>query len=270
MVHLSARTDLQGRTLAEYDSNVDGTMNVARMLAENTAVNRAIFASSMLVCRNGYTPASDDDYCPSTAYGKSKVEGERQLRRFNPDYGWCIVRPTSIWGPWFEAPYRAFFLAVCAGHYVHPQSAPVYKHMGFVHNTVQQLLGLLQDHRVNQEVFYLGDYERYSTHQLANCIQDQSNAPHLRELPLSLMRLAAQVGDLLAYGGMSSVPLTSFRLQNMLTGSGFSTERLEAVTGPLRFSMKTGVQSTLRWLSEHKLLRRRIPESVFEVQTLRP
>jgi len=35
----------------------------------------------MLVCKLGYQPVSDNDYSPTNAYGKSKVEGEKKLEQ---------------------------------------------------------------------------------------------------------------------------------------------------------------------------------------------
>jgi hypothetical protein len=50
-----------------------------------------------------------------------------------------MVRPTSIWGPWFEIPYRTFFDATARGRYLHPRGRKVRKSFGYVGNTVYQL-----------------------------------------------------------------------------------------------------------------------------------
>jgi GlcNAc-P-P-Und epimerase len=40
------------------------------------------------------------------------VIGEKLVRDSNMKCSWVIVRPTSVWGPWFEHAYRTFFRLV--------------------------------------------------------------------------------------------------------------------------------------------------------------
>ena len=39
---------------------------------------------------------------PPNLYGESKVIGEKLVQESEINCDWVIVRPTSIWGPWFE------------------------------------------------------------------------------------------------------------------------------------------------------------------------
>jgi len=79
--HLAARTDLDGSALSDYAANTTGVANLLTVLDEGTdPVDRVVIASSRLVCRIGYQPESDEDYCATTAYGASKVETERLVR----------------------------------------------------------------------------------------------------------------------------------------------------------------------------------------------
>lgn len=98
VVHLGARTDLGDNTLAEHASNTWGLEALIESLTAGPRVKGVVFASSRLVCRIGHQPTSDEDYCPTTAYGASKAEGERIVRRAGLAVPWIIVRPTSTWG----------------------------------------------------------------------------------------------------------------------------------------------------------------------------
>src|SRR5579884_1063088 len=80
VVHLAARTDLEGRTIDDYAANTQGE-NLIAAIEGMSGVKRVIFASSRLVCRIGYQPRNDVDYCPTTVYGESKVAGETIVRR---------------------------------------------------------------------------------------------------------------------------------------------------------------------------------------------
>ena len=35
---------------------------------------------------------------------------------------WIIVRPTSIWGPWFDVPYKNLFDAILKGYAFFPKN----------------------------------------------------------------------------------------------------------------------------------------------------
>src|SRR3954468_9583526 len=54
VVHLAARTDLDGKLTEDYNANTVGTANLMAGLNKIQSLRRVIFASSMLVCRPGY------------------------------------------------------------------------------------------------------------------------------------------------------------------------------------------------------------------------
>ena len=86
VIHLAARTDLNGVTLEDYDSNTNGVINLVEALSSLTNVKRVIFASSMYVCISGYNPKNCDDYKPHTVYGESKVITEKIVKNSNHSY----------------------------------------------------------------------------------------------------------------------------------------------------------------------------------------
>lgn len=250
VVHLAARTDLNGATVADYRANTEGVQNVIDAAAAASAA-RVIFASSRLVCRIGYQPTSDLDYQPTTPYGESKVVGEQLVRaiRGRP-FEWTIVRPTSIWGPWFHVPYRNFFDAIRHGRYVHPKGFRVRKSFGYVGNSVHQLEKLLgaAAAAVQDETFYLADYEPIEVLDWGGKVRDAFGAAPIREVPMPAMRAIAGVGDLAAKLGWRSVPLTSFRLDNLVTEMLHDTSNLRTVCGDLPFDLSAGVNRTVGWM----------------------
>ena len=109
--HLAARTDLDGKTVEDYAENFSGTQNLVDAVSALGRLKRIVFASTRLIFRIGYQPKNDTDYCPTTPYGESKILVEKLLRKSTRiPCSWTMVRPTSIWGPWFGIPYKTFFL----------------------------------------------------------------------------------------------------------------------------------------------------------------
>lgn len=250
LVHLAARTDLNGATVADYRANTEGVQNVIDA-ATSASVERVLFASSRLVCRIGYQPRSPVDFLPSTPYGESKVVGEQMVRAIQgKPFEWSIVRPTSIWGPWFHVPYRNFFDAVRHGRYVHPKGVRVRKSFGYVGNSVHQLQCLLSapTMSVHGEMFYLADYEPIEVLSWAGMVRQAFGAAPIRELPMAAMRGMARVGDMFSTLGWRSVPLTSFRLDNLVTEMLHDTANLQAVCESLPFGVDSGVKRTVEWM----------------------
>ena len=250
--HMAARTDLDGGTIDDYAANTVGVANLIAAVLGVTSLQRIVFASSRLVCRIGYEPTSEFDYCPTTPYGESKVIGEKLVRDAMAQLP-CpalIVRPTSIWGPWFDVPYKTFFLTIARGRYVHPGKAKILKSFGFVGNTVHELERLMvaPASAVAGQTFYLGDYPPIDVAVWANAIQRALRVAPLRRVGVGALRAAAWLGDCLKACGWKYSPLTSFRLNNLLTPMVHDLAPLQAVVGALPYSMDEGVQVTVDWL----------------------
>lgn len=251
ILHLAARTDLDGRTIADYRVNEAGVRNILAIAAEQPGIRRVIFASSRMVCPIGYVPTHDEDYRPPNPYGMSKVLGEKVVRDSATRVEWIIVRPTSIWGPWFGVPYRTFFDMIGKGLYFHPGRHDPPKSFGYVENTVFQLHQLLDapSQQVDRRTFYLCDYVPLRPRSWAEMVRTEMGRPPIPTISMPILRCAALVGDLAKRLGWSNPPLTSFRLRNLVTDMAFDTGELEAVCGPLPVPVKTGVERTVAWLS---------------------
>jgi len=250
--HIGARTDLDGRSVDDYAANTIGVENLIAAVEGVTSLRRLIFASSRLVCRIGYTPKNEFDYCPTTPYGESKVIGEKLVRDAISRLP-CpamIVRPTSIWGPWFDVPYKTFFLTIAREQYVHPGAGRILKSFGFVGNTVHELARLIDApaNAVAGKTFYLADYPPINVAVMANTIQQKLGVTPIKSVPVAVLRPAAWAGDCLKAFGWRNPPLTSFRLDNLLTPMVHDLVPLQTVVGALPYSMEEGVRMTVDWL----------------------
>jgi nucleoside-diphosphate-sugar epimerase len=250
---LAARTDLGGKGIEDYEENTQGVANLIDAVRDLPSLKFAVFASSMLVCRMGYVPRDETDYCPNTFYGESKVESERLVRKQAAGlFPWTIVRPTSIWGPWFGVPYRDFFEAVHRGLYLHPRGRRVRRSYGFVLNTVAQLERLASG-SLAQRTVYLADYEPIELKQWALAIQAELGARPVREVPLWILKAGAWCGDAAKQLGYRAPPITSFRLTNLLTEMIHDIGPLRTACGEVPYSMEEGVRITCEWLRSHAI-----------------
>lgn len=249
-IHLAARTDLnETHDIQEYDVNIQGITNIIAACNNSENIKRVIFTSSMLVCKFGYAPKNEDDYNPNTLYGESKVLTEKKIRQSNINPDWLIVRPTSIWGPWFDVPYKNFFNVILTKRFFHPGNRAGTATYGYVGNSIYQIDKLLMadKEKVQGRVFYIGDSPPTNLSEWASEIAVIAGLKKPITIPYFIVRLAALFGDLLSVVKLP-FPLTSFRLMNMTTNNIIDITDTEILVGQPPFSLYAAIQETLKWM----------------------
>jgi nucleoside-diphosphate-sugar epimerase len=249
VLHMAARTDLDGENLLEYDANIKGVENIINATNRTSSIKKIIFASSRLVCEIGYEPMDEFDYKPSTVYGESKIIGEKIVRDAKIENAdWIIVRPTSLWGPWFGVPYKNFFDVIEKKLYYHPKGEKIYKKFGFVLNSVYILNVLLEDDTLNKKTVYLSDFKELEVKNWADMISICFHNKKVKQIPYFVLKTFSVFGDLSKYIGFKSPPLTTFRLNNLTTQMHYNTLEVENIVKELPFSLEKGTNITYEWL----------------------
>ena len=250
IIHLAARTDLDGNTLEDYSANIKGVENVLKAASKCPNLKKILITSSMLVCHTGYYPRNQFDYAPTTLYGESKVKTEEIVWENKPSCDWAILRPTSIWGPWFGVPYRNFFDIVKARRYFHIGHKSCTKTYGNVENAVYQIDQILMSDTRDEKnkVFYLGDEPPIFIEEWANEIAGELGF-RVPRMPMPLLRCAGWFGDFLKLFGLH-FPMTSFRLKNMTTDNIINLSNTMAIAPNPPYSRIEGVRKTLKWMKE--------------------
>lgn len=248
IIHLAARTDLNGENIDDYSSNTLGVENIVRIANELPDLKKILITSSMLVCKTGYMPKNQEDYCPTTLYGESKVLTEKITRAAELTCDWALLRPTSIWGPWFRVPYRNFFDMVRAKRYFHIGHKSCTKTYGYIGNAVYQIESILfsDTSKIHNKVFYLGDAQT-NIEDWANEIAAQEGNRIIR-MPYIIIKMAAVFGDVLRKFNIE-FPMTSFRLNNMTTDNIVDLSNTDKIAPNRPYTRKEGINNTIRWLA---------------------
>ncbi len=256
VIHLAARTDLdETKDIDGYKVNIQGVRNLMEICKEFKSINRVVIASSMLVCKLGYIPSNIDDYLPSTLYGESKVLTEKITKEYE-EINWVLVRPTSIWGPWFGAPYNGFFKLVRSGRYLNlSRKNAAIKTYGYVQNTCRQIHALMLSNNtdVRHNYFYLGDNPPINISDWANFICELELKRKPLIAPIILLKCAAKIGDIFKKLGIN-FPMTSFRFSNMTTDHILNLDRTNHILEEqnilgLELDLKKNTRDTLKWLN---------------------
>lgn len=255
VVHLAARADLrETRNLGGYASNIDGVRNVLAAIRQTDSVSRAIYTSSQLVCPIGYVPRHDHDYCPSTLYGQSKVLTEQIVRdEAGGGVEWCIVRPTTVWGPHMNEHYLALLRHIRSGRFFHVGRDPLVKSYGYVGNVAFQYYKLLEAPAgaIQGRTFFVADYEPLSLRAYLEALSEQLRGCGLPTVPVALARMLATFGDALNQVGWKTFPFNRFRLRNILTEYTVDLASTREVCGALPYTFEDGVAETVAWFQSN-------------------
>lgn len=254
-LHLAARTDLnETKSIQGYASNIEGVTNTIKILNNLKDIIRIIFASSRMVCKIGYLPKNENDFCPPNLYGKSKQIGEQIVRSSGLNKEWVIVRPTSIWGEWFDVPYKNFFDTIYYGTYYNPGNVNPAKSFGYVGNSIYQLDKLLSCNSalINKKTLYLCDYPPLKVLDWARLINTEfQRTKDVKIIPYKILKIIALVGDILYKIGWHNIPLQSFRFSNLITEMVYPTAELYQIVGNLPYTLNEGVKRTVYWYLKH-------------------
>ncbi len=254
IIHLAAKTDLLGKTLNEYSANIQGVENIMNISIKLNKLKKIIIASSMLVCKLGYFPKNFNDYNPNTLYGESKVLTEKIVKKFKNS--WIIIRPTSIWGPWFGEPYKNFFRLVLLGVYFNISKIDsANKTFGYVKNTSNQILEMCLSKNKNliHDYFYLGDKQSINITDWANEIRNISGKRSLITINKNLFKILCLAGDFLYKYLRINTPLNSFRFKNMTTDNIIDLSKLDKFYDDNNQNdFQTNISETISWLNNNK------------------
>ncbi|WP_343695591.1 NAD(P)-dependent oxidoreductase [Flavobacterium sp.] len=253
IVHLAARTDLDGKSIEDYNANILGVDNLLKIANELNNLKKILITSSMLVCHTGYYPKNQFDYTPSTIYGESKVLTEKIVWDNKPVCDWAILRPTSIWGPWFGTPYKNFFEMVISRKYFHIGDRGCTKTYGFIGNAIYQIENILFKETLNEQekVFFIGDNPAINIEEWGNEIAGELGQK-IKKMPYFLIKTAALIGDGLIFFKIN-FPMSSFRLRNMTTNNIINLENTYKVAPVLPYSRKEGIKITLKWMLDRRI-----------------
>ena len=255
--HLAAKTDLNGKNKNDYKANYEGTLNVLEEAAKNKTLERFIFYSTQLVVglfnEKRYIDETEP-YKTKTFYGESKIEGEKIVKEFckKQNIPFTIIRPTSVYGPWGEAPYKEFFSAIKKKRYFHIGKADNLVSWVYVKNLVNlTLLASIHEKAIN-EIFFGNDLHPYSMRDIVNEVAGYYKIK-IGTIPnMVITPIAYFFGFFKLFG--FNVPIYPFRLRNMKMTYCYNIQKSLQLGYKPAYDLKSGIKETLDWYEEKNML----------------
>lgn len=254
IVNLGAKTGLKNYPAGSeyFAANTRGTEHLIQVAQEVVSIRRMVYVSTKYVWRGEGMPGHRE-YAPATTYGESKVLSEEMVWEANGGcQEWCIVRPTTIWGPGMSTHYQRFLSMLRKGFYFHIGTKPVRKDMGYVGNTAYQLMRLLQvdAKEMHEKIFYLADYETVILEEWAEGFRKEFKSGPVWRVPRVMARAMAYGGDILNATLRRRFPFTSFRYRNLTDDDCCDVSLTQEVCGELPYSRAEAIKLTANWYQE--------------------
>lgn len=218
--HLAATTF--GRSEAELErANVEGTRNVAMAAATaNPPPRRTVYLSSYAACGPATatrTRAMDETPAPLTAYGRTKLAGELEVRRATPPGADAvIIRAPAVYGPGDRA-LLSYFRLVKWGLAPSPVGGGDRLHMVYAPDLA---LALARAADSAAGTYAVAEPVEHSWADVVTAIAEAMGRRPLRfGLPVPLVRAAAAVTEAVGGLGGRAVPFNREKAEEMLAAA---------------------------------------------------
>jgi dihydroflavonol-4-reductase len=232
-----------------FEANVTATRVVAE--ATRAAGARLVHISSLAAAG----PASrdrprveDDPPAPMTAYGRSKLEGERVIKAVS-GLPWTILRPGVVYGPRDRAVLALFRMARAGMLPLVGRETAAYT-MIHVADVVRAIEAAVDRGDASGETMFVGHPEPVSARALVEGVRDAAGgAATIVRVPQPVLWIAALAGD--AIGTLRGKPVViNRRRYDELNAEGFVCrvdrlrDRLGVVAG---IALRDGLAQTAKW-----------------------
>jgi dihydroflavonol-4-reductase len=228
--------------------NTGGTENLLRACEERQiGLNRFVLVSSQAAVgpSGSRTPLVEDDPCrPITPYGRSKYEAEQLVRQAGERIGYCIVRPSAVYGPrdrdilfFFQMIQRGVILAIGGREH--------YLNLVYVDDLVRGILAAAEAPGAAGEAYFVTYARPYQWEEAARIVA--------RALGYAVALLAEGAGLLKRKAAL----LNRDKMRDIMQSYWLcSPEKIETQLGfRATVGLEEGAPITAHWYREHGWLR---------------
>lgn len=235
--------------------NAKGTENLISALAEtNSNVKRFVYMSSLAAAGpslNGTPVSESSEPKPVSSYGKSKLDGEKIVLKYNDRVPVTIIRPPAVYGP-RDKDVLTLFKMIKKGIYVSWGNC----YYSFVHveDLVKGTLLAAENKNAAGKIYNISDCRIYSNSEIAEAIASAlGKKPIKLRIPRFAIFLFAGIGQKINKQSniVNKDKIRELRYSNWTCDSSKAKTELGFIS---RVGIKEGVQWTADWYRIHQWL----------------
>ena len=213
--------------------NFYGTKNILEE-AQRANVKRFIFFSSVKAVADSQEYIDESwEKLPLSPYGIAKREAERLvLSAQNAGMHVCVLRPALVYGPGWKGNLAAMLSMIDRGLLPPFPAVANYRSMISIDDICQAAI-LAADHpHANGQVYFVTDGIDYTSHQLYVLMRESlGKAVPSWQIPLSLFKLLAKIGDIGKKLTKRRMPFDSEALSKLFGTAHYNSERIRRDLG---------------------------------------
>ena len=211
-----------------YETNLQGTIHLLKALDKlEQKPKQFIFISSVSVYGVEEGKAISENYAtnPTTPYGKSKLEAEKEVVAWceRYDINYLILRLPLLVGANPPGNLGQIKRAIQKGRY--PRILPNSAKKSMV--LVKDVAKLLVSFDSGQGIYHLTDNYHPTFSEIERAIEYRVNRKIRISLPLSLLKKLAKLGDSFEYLFKKSLPISTVRLKKLTTTLTFDDTKAQ-------------------------------------------
>ena len=238
-----------------FSANALGTENLINAVIEkNPAVKRFVYLSSLAAAGpscNGAPSKETGEPKPVSAYGRSKLEGERIVMKHKSAIPVTVIRPPAVYGP-RDKDFYIFFKLLKKG--ISLSWGECYYSLLYVDDLVRGAILSAESKTAEGEIFYLSDGRIYSNEEITEAIALTLESKPVRlKIPKSLMPVIAGIGQKLGNQGniINKDKIREFHHSYWTCDSTKSRNELGFIPN---VGIKEGIKWTADWYRIHQWL----------------
>jgi nucleoside-diphosphate-sugar epimerase len=237
-----------------FIGNAENTKQLLRAIADTRShIKRFVFLSSQAAVgpsHNGVPVNESSPPQPVSAYGRSKLEGEKHVLSFQHVIPFSIIRPPAVYGP-RDTDFLLFFKTIKKGFY--PYWGKCHYSLLYVEDLIKGIILSSETQRAENQIFFLSGSINYTNDEIAKEISSALGKKARKvSLPRACMPLVGLIGEKLNQKSiMNRDRVKDFRYSNWTCDAGKAKDEIGFET---TISLPEGIKWTADWYKIHKWL----------------
>jgi len=243
-----------------FQVNHLGTQTLLKAIPENRKdLNRLIYISSQAATGPGVSdePSNENQTPdPVSAYGRSKLLGEEEVKQFAEKVPYVIIRPTSVYGP-RDTEILSFFRAASWGIKPHFGNRKSILSLVFVDDLVDGIIMGAFSNKSRNQTYFISDGMVYEWSEIVDCLLAAFGKKGVKiTIPVRLFHLIGWLTEN-AFNLVGKTPMLNKEKAFEITCDnwGCSAEKAMRDFGySPRILFKEGAVMTAKWYKDNRWL----------------
>jgi len=243
-----------------YTVNLQGTASVFQsLLSQGISPKKAVYLSSLAASgpsQDGHPVREEDEPCPISPYGKSKLEGEIEALKFKSKLPLVIARVGAVYGP-RDRSFLPYFKAIKRGILPSVGSTSQIVSLIYIEDLIHALNLCAQKDTESGAIFHIADPQIYPIDEMGAIAAKVMDVKLKKvKFPIPLAYTAAIISECIGKIRKSPGVFNRQRFQELIQDAWVadSTKAKEVLSFSPRATLQKGVEETIHWYLQHEWL----------------